>query len=145
MADCHDYEPLIAGMLDGELTVDETLTIKEHLIRCAACRADYEQLRRSQNRLEAISFLEVTDEAVQGLWRLPYSRAARTAALALVVGGYAALLVFAVLAFLADGAHGLATKVAAGAVAIGFLVLLGMLVLERVLTYKVDPYKEIER
>lgn len=31
------------------------------------------------------------------------------------------------------------------AIVIGFLVLLGLLIIERISTYKVDPYKEIER
>lgn len=145
MADCHDYKPLIAGLLDGELTAEETMAINEHLIRCASCRADYEQLRKDENKLQAVSFLEVTDEAAKSFWQLPYSRVARAAALVLIVAGYASLLAYALFAFFKDGAEAVVSKISAAAILIGFLVLLAMVALHRVQTYRVDPYKEIER
>ncbi len=50
-----------------------------------------------------------------------------------------------IFAFLTDGAEGLFSKLSVSAITIGFLVLLGLVVVERVSTYQVDPYKEIER
>jgi predicted anti-sigma-YlaC factor YlaD len=145
MTDCAEYKPLLAGLLDGELTADETTRINEHLIRCASCRADYEQLRKAANRLEAISFVEVTDEAAKAFWRTPYSRAARVAGLALVIGGYAVLLLYALVAYIVHGPEGVIARISLAAIVIGFLVLLGLFLLERIATYKVDPYKEIDR
>jgi anti-sigma factor RsiW len=145
MANCEHYKGLIAGLLDSELTSEETIELNEHLIRCASCRADYEELRKTENRLEAISFVEVTDEAVRALWKLPYTRSLRNAGLLMVIGGYAALLLYGFFVFLADGTEGWFSKVSVSAIIIGFLVLLGLLVVERVSTYQVDPYKEIER
>src|SRR5690606_3654634 len=108
------------------------------------CRADYEELRKTESKLSAIPFAEVTDEAARSFWHLPYSRALRNAALVLIVGGYALLLLIAFFSFLA-GDEDLFTKVVAAAIAIGILLLFGMLVIERIVTYRVDPYKEIER
>jgi anti-sigma factor RsiW len=145
MADCTEYKPLLAGLLDHELTAEETARVNRHLVRCASCRADYEQLRKTENKLESISFIEVTDEAAKAFWKLPYSRAARRAGFALIIGGYAVLLLYALYALLARGVEGALARISGAAILIGFLVLLGLLVLERMQTYKSDLYKEVDR
>jgi anti-sigma factor RsiW len=144
MTNCEQYKGLLAGLLDGELTPEEAGELNGHLIRCASCRADYEQLRTTQNKLEALSFIEVTDEAARAFWRLPYSRALRNASLFMIVGGYAALVLYGIVTWLLDGGP-LFQKLSVAAIAIGLVVLLGLLIVERLSTYNVDPYKEIER
>jgi predicted anti-sigma-YlaC factor YlaD len=145
MASCEHYRALIAGLLDNELTTEESVALNEHLIRCASCRADYEELRQTEKKLDAISYVEITDEAARSLWKLPYARTLRNASLLMVFGGYAALLVYGFITFLTDGDEDLFGKVTLAAIVIGFLVLLGSLVVERISTWRVDPYKEIER
>jgi predicted anti-sigma-YlaC factor YlaD len=145
MASCEHYRTLIAGLLDNELTAEESVALNEHLIRCASCRADYEELRQTEKKLDAISYVEITDEAARSLWKLPYARTLRNASLLMVFGGYAALLVYGFITFLTDGDEDLFGKVTLAAIVIGFLVLLGSLVVERISTWRVDPYKEIER
>lgn len=145
MANCEHYRGLIAGLLDGELTPDESADLNDHLIRCASCRGDYEALRRTEKKLDAISYVEITDEAARALWTLPYARTLRNASLLLVIGGYAALLLYGFITFLTDGDEDLFGKITLAAIVIGFLVLLASVVVERISTYRVDPYKEIER
>lgn len=145
MANCEHYRGLISGLLDNELTAGESAELNTHLIRCASCRADYEELRQTELKLEALSFVEITDEAARSLWRLPYARLLSIASLLLVIGGYAALLLYGFFNFLTDSNEDLFGKVTIGAIVIGFLVLLGSLIVERISTYRVDPYKEIER
>ena len=145
MASCEHYRTLIAGLLDNELTAEESVALNEHLIRCASCRADYEELRQTEEKLDAISYVEITDEAARSLWKLPYARTLRNASLLMVFGGYAALLIYGFITFLTDGDEDLFGKVTLAAIVIGFLVLLGSLVVERISTWRVDPYKEIER
>ena len=144
MASCEHYRTLLSGLLDGELTPEETVEINDHLIRCASCRADYEELQRTEPKLAAVSFVEVTDDAARSFWRLPYTRALRNAALLMIIGGYAALLLVAFVGFL-SGDEDLGTKLVGASIGIGFLLLLGVLIVERIATYRVDPYKEIQR
>jgi anti-sigma factor RsiW len=145
MANCEQYKALLAGLIDGELNAEEAAELNNHLIRCASCRADYEQLRLTENKLEAISFVEVTDEAAKAFWRLPYSRALRNASLFMIIGGYAALLLYGLVTSLIHGTEGLFQRLSVSAIVIGFLILLGLMIVERISTYKSDPYKEIER
>jgi anti-sigma factor RsiW len=145
MANCEHYRGLLSGLLDDELTPEESSELNRHLIRCASCRSDYEELRRTEEKLEAISYVEITDQAARSLWKMPYGRFLSIASLVLVIGGYAALLLYGLITYLTDGDEDLFGRVALGAIVIGFLVLLGSLIVERISTYRVDPYKEIER
>jgi anti-sigma factor RsiW len=145
MKNCEECRGLLVGLLDHELTPEETREVNEHLIRCAGCRAEHERLRETTGRLSALSYQEPGDEVLSRVWRRPYSRLARNASLALVIGGYALLLGYAAFEFFTRGREALPVKVAVAAIGIGFLTLLLLLVWERVTTYSSDPYKEIER
>lgn len=145
MSNCEHYRVLLSGLLDNELTAEEGAHLNDHLIRCASCRADYEDLRRTGHRLEAISFVEVTDAMAASMWNMPFTRTVRNAALLLVVGGYLALMIYGFVMFLLDDGADLFGRIAFGAIVAGFLMLVGSLLIERIRTYRVDPYKEIER
>jgi anti-sigma factor RsiW len=145
MTTCEQYKALLAGLLDNELKPEESAQLNTHLIRCASCRADYEELRKTEGKLAALSFVEITDEAATALWRLPYSRLLRNAALFMIIGGYLTVIVIGFVAFLADGTEGLLGKLPVAAILIGTVLLFGLVLIERIKTYKVDPYREVER
>lgn len=145
MNNCDDYKGLLVGLLDGELTPEELRQVNDHLIRCAACRAEYERLRQSSGGLSALAYQEPSDAVLAKMWRSPYSRFARVASLAMVLGGYALLTGYAIFTAVVHGREALPIRLGIAAVAIGFLVLLLQVVWERVRSYRVDPYKEIER
>jgi anti-sigma factor RsiW len=145
MNNCEPFKGLMVGLLDGELTPEESRRINEHLTRCAACRAEFEQLRETTGRLAAVSFQEPDDVVLAQIWKSPFSRLARVASLAMIVGGYAVLIGYGLLEFLTSGSEELPAKMSIAAIALGFLILLAQLIRERVKTYKTDPYKEIKR
>ncbi|HMP83207.1 MAG TPA: zf-HC2 domain-containing protein [Verrucomicrobiota bacterium] len=145
MKHCEPFKGLLVGLLDGELTPDETRQINEHLTRCASCRAEYEQLRETTGKLEAISFREPDDVMLARMWRSPYSRMARNTSLVLIIGGYAGLMGYGLFEFFTSGTKELPAKTGLAAIVLGFLILLVQLIRERIRTYKTDPYKEIER
>lgn len=145
MKHCDDYKGLLVGLLDHELTPDEAREANDHLIRCAGCRVEYERLRESTGRLRALSYQEPGDTIIAEVWRSPYSRAARQASLAMILGGYLLLIGYALFEFFTAGSEALPVKIGLAAIVIGVLVLLALLIRERVRTYATDPYKEIER
>ena len=145
MNNCEPFKGLLVGLLDGELTPDETRQINEHLVRCAACRAEYEQLREATGKLTAISFQEPGDAVLAQVWRSPFSRRARNTSLVMIVGGYATLVGYGLFEFFSSGTKELPAKLGLAAIVLGFLILLLQLIRERVRTFKTDPYKEIER
>jgi hypothetical protein len=64
---------------------------------------------------------------------------------ALALGGWLALVVFGLVAFLRDGKVDLWPKLAVAAMIIGGISLLAQVVRERMHTYQSDPYKEVDR
>lgn len=145
MKDCESIKGLLVGLLDGELTPEETRQVNDHLTRCAACRADYEQLRETTGKLSAITFKEPDDAMLARMWKSPFSRLTRNTSLVMIIGGYAALIGYGLFEFLTSGKKELPAKLGVAAIGLGFLILLVQLIRERVNTYKTDPYKGIER
>ena len=145
MNNCEPFKGLLVGLLDGELTPEETRQVNEHLTRCAACRTEYEQLRETSGKLAAISFQEPADAVLAQVWKSPFSRLARNTSLVLIIGGYAGLMGYGLFELLTSGTKELPAKMGLAAIVLGFLILLVQLIRERVRTYKTDPYKEIER
>ncbi len=145
MINCEPFKGLLVGLLDGELTADEARQINEHITRCAACRAEYEQLRETTGKLAAISFHEPDNMVLAQMWKSPFSRLARNTSLVLIIGGYAGLVGYGLFELLTSGTKELPAKLGLAAIVLGFLILLVQLIRERVRTFQTDPYKDIER
>ena len=102
MSDCGKYRPLLVGLLDGELTSGETVEVNDHLMRCSQCREEYERLRETSGKLEALKYDEPSDEVLRRLWRNPFSRLSRIGGILLVILGYVFLIGFALFQFLQE-------------------------------------------
>ena len=100
MNSCEPFKGLLVGLLDGELTTEESSQVNEHLTRCAACRAEYEQLRETTGKLAAISFREPGDLVLAQVWKSPFSRLARNTSLVMIIGGYVVLIGYGLFEFL---------------------------------------------
>ena len=145
MMACEKFKPLLMGLIDGELTPEESAEVNEHLIKCEACRTEYEELRETAGKIEGVSFIEPQDEVLRKLWKRPYSRLMRNSGLFLVISGWIFLIAYALVEIFRDNQEPFLPKMAVAAVIIGFFILLGFLIRERIQTYKVDPYKEVKR
>lgn len=145
MNDCDKYQTMLVGLLDRELNPQEAIEVNGHLARCVACREEYEQLRETSGKLETLAFSEPQDEMLRRLWRSPFSRLSRIGGLVLVIGGYAALIGFALFKLFTSDTEEIWSKVPIAAIGIGFVILLIHVIRERLKTYKKDPYREIER
>ena len=145
MSDCETYKPLLAGLLDKELSPEETATINQHLIRCAACRADYEEMRVHMDKLDTVSLVEPEQKTLEGLWSLPYTRTFRNAGWILVIGGYLLILLTGLWQFISSPDEATLPQLSVLAMLVGGVILFGIVLIERIMTYRKDPYKDIER
>jgi len=145
MNECDNYKGLLVGLVDKELTEEEMVDVNRHLTRCAACREDYENLVESTGVLEGISFREPEAEILKRLWRTPYGWFARNAGLLLIILGYLVLILYGVFEFVTGETEALTERLAVAAITIGFVMLLVIVVVGRLKSYKTDPYREIER
>lgn len=145
MNNCDACKVLLAGLLDNELTPEETIHVNEHLIRCAKCRNDYEELRVTGEKLESLSFIEITDATTRSLWKAPYSRLMSNVGLIMIFGGFLVLAGYAGFLFFTQGKEAVLMKISAAWMIVGSALLIGNVVLDRIRSYRVDSYKEIER
>ena len=145
MKTCEDFRPLLMGLMDGELSAEEAASTNDHLIRCAACREEYEQIARTCEKIGAVSFQEPGDAEMDRLWRSPFSRFARNAGWLLVLLGYLGLIGYGLYEFMRSGTEALFAKVALGAVMAGTGILLVLVIRNRIAGYRNDPYKEVRR
>ena len=144
MNDCDKHKPLLMGLMDQELTPEETMAVSDHLRRCANCREEYEHLREISGKMEAISFREPQDEILRQLWKSPFSRFTRNAGLLMVFGGVAALFLYAIYQF-ATQAELDFPALATATVWVGLAILFILVLRERLATHKSDPYREVKR
>lgn len=145
MTSCEEYKQLLMGLLDDELTSDERIVIHDHMTRCASCRDDYEQLLEAEEHLKAISLMEPEDKVLDKIWRSPYNKFTRNAGLFSVLLGWIVLIVYALYQLLIDSHTQPLPKIATLSIFVGFFILLILVIVERWKTYKVDPYREVER
>jgi anti-sigma factor RsiW len=144
-----DCRRLMAGLADGELTPEERIAAAECLRRSAQCRTEYQQLLETSEKLELLSGREPDELVLEQLWRTPHHRLVWNAGLWLVLGSMATLLLYGLyelaLALIHDSHEPLLPRIAVVALIAGGLLLFYSVLRERIHTYKVDRYKEIER
>lgn len=142
---CGQFKGLLVGLIDQELTPEESSEINDHLTRCSDCRHEYAELRSSSDKLAAVSFEEPTDELLSQLWRNPFNRLVRFGGITMLIGGYLALLLFGTFEFITSEDEDALPRVFISAIVIGFVILLIQVILERLKSYRTDPYKEVKR
>ena len=145
MNECEKYKGLLTGLADQELTPEETIEVNEHLIRCDSCRKDYDEHLKTTGRLENLAMQEPHDDLMEQLWRTPYGWFAKNAGLLLVIFGYLTLLLYGAYEAITDVSEAVVPRLALAAVTIGFVMLLVIVIIDRLRTFKSDPYKEIKR
>lgn len=134
------------GLMDGELSPEETADINNLLMRDAALREEYEALCRACGKLDRVH-LEMPDEAELGkLWKSPFASFVYRFAWLLILGPIAILLAIGSYQFLfKSGPFGFSIKTAITAIFLGLGILLALTIYGRISTYSKDPYKDIEK
>ncbi|MBN2449183.1 MAG: zf-HC2 domain-containing protein [Lentisphaeria bacterium] len=145
MNDCESMKPLLMGMMDGELTPEQASAVTRHLDRCEACRREFEELRAACDPLRELVFREPDRERLARLWRTPFSRFTYHAGLLLVLVGWLVLVGYAAVAIAGDNKAELPVKLALAGIVVGFVILFANVLVQRLATWRQDPYKEVER
>ena len=137
-------EELLSGYIDRALTQGERQQVELHLERCAECRALVGELGAVRSAARASTFTMPADEQWNELPRTGGSRALR-------LGGWLALALWA--ALLAGGGTialvtaGISTweKIAIVGGVVGFALLLGSVLLDRMRDLRHDRYRRVQK
>ena len=145
MSDCTDYKSLMMGLMDNELIPEETVDVNQHLIRCEACRKEFDELSRSYSKLKSVSFSGPTDDELDRIWKSPFSRFTRNTGLFIVFAGWIVLVIYSLVEFFRSNNEPILPKITFLGIIIGFIILLFAVLRDRLKTFKTDPYKEVKR
>lgn len=145
MPDCTEYKALMMGLMDNELTPEETADVNQHLVRCEACRKEFDELSRSYSKLKAVSFSGPSDDELDRIWKNPFSRFTRNAGLLIVFAGWITLIIYSLVEFFRSDTEPLLPKITFSGIIIGFIILLYAVLSDRLRAFKTDPYKEVKR
>lgn len=147
---CKDYEAMVSGYLDGELTDEQRERFEQHLHGCAHCQQQLAEMTALKESLAMMKFREPSDVELEKYWARVYSRLERGAGWVLLSLGAILLLCYGSFRLLegliTDPTVDLVVKIGVVALTFGVVILFVSLLRERLAVRKVDRYsREIER
>jgi ferric-dicitrate binding protein FerR (iron transport regulator) len=140
---------LLVKALDGELSTEERRAFDDELATNDEFRREWSHAQALKEVTSTMKFKQPSEETWDRYWAGVYARLERGLAWMLISVGAAVLLAYAgyhaVEAFLADTETPFVLKLATGAVAFGFAVLVVSVIRERWFVRKSDKYREVVR
>lgn len=140
---CEQAKLQTQALLDNEIEEQQIAPLISHLESCYACRNEYISFLKLQRKLGGIRIPEPPKEWFEKLPNKLLRRTSKIFAKVLFFGSYALLLGYALYSLLSDRNTENIIKVAVAGIAVGFLVLLGITVADRVRESKDDRYKGV--
>ena len=143
MITCEQAKLQIQALLDNEIEEQQIAPLISHLESCYACRNEYISFLKLQRKLAGIGIPEPPKEWFEKLPNKVLRRTSRIFGKVLFFGSYALLLGYALYSLLGDRNTENIIKIGVAGIAVGFLVLFGITVADRVRESKDDRYKGV--
>ena len=144
-SNCNEYKALMMGMIDGELTDDESIRLNNHMIRCSSCREELEQLKGASLKLNGIDLKEPDVKIVEKTWKSPYSKLTKNFGILLVIAGWLIMMIYGAYEFIVTKETESIPKYAFVIILIGIAILFITVLRDRIRSYRNDPYKEVDK
>ncbi|MBN1354924.1 zf-HC2 domain-containing protein [bacterium] len=146
---CEQYQKLIMGYIDGELTESEIRELMDHLKVCEECRREMRQFKILNAVTDISSFQTPEDKFWEGYWSGIYNKMERRLGWILVTGGLILLMSGALFwlcsQVLLNPSEPIWVRVGIPLTMIGTAVLLISVCRERVRAYRFERYKDVRR
>lgn len=133
------------GMMDGELTEDESIRMNNHLIRCSSCREELEQIKVTSSKLDNINIKEPEKGIVDKSWKSPYSKLTKNFGILLVIAGWLIMMMYGAYEFIVTKDAESIPKYAFVIILVGIAILFLTVLRDRIRSYRNDPYKEVDK
>ena len=140
---CEQAKLQIQALLDNEIEENQVGPLISHLESCYTCRNEYISFLRLQRKLAGIGVPEPPKEWFERLPNKVLRRTGRVFGKALFFGSYALLLGYALYNLLSDRNTAGIIRIAVAGIALGFVVLLGITIADRVRESKDDRYRGV--
>jgi anti-sigma factor RsiW len=144
MESCHDYEELLSGYLDGELTQQGRQEVELHVDGCSSCRHALDELTRIREEVGGLTESQPTPEQWSRMMSGAVRKTSRGLGWLLGMGGGLVLAGYAAYEFATDEATDALVKVGVAGVLGGLALLLLSVLMERSRAARTDRYKDVE-
>lgn len=136
---------MLSAYLDRELPQASEQRVRLHLEECAECRQAHEEMLRVQQLTQSIRFPQPPEARMEELEKSLAVRAPRSAGWTLMLGGFAAWLIYAIVMAVRNWRMPTAGELIAGAAVAGALLLLISVLTERLKQLPHDRYRGVKR
>jgi predicted anti-sigma-YlaC factor YlaD len=143
--ECRDTAPLMAGRLDGILTMEEEARLDAHLEVCDSCRKEMEMMKKTRDIMSSMKFRDPEDEIWDKYWLSVYNRLERGIGWILLSIGMIMVVSFAIYNILQDAEMPLYMRIGSRILILGVVILLVSVIRERLTAYKHERYKEVKK
>lgn len=144
MNTCEQYEVLITGYLDGELTQGDRQRVEVHVDSCPRCRKTYEKMKELCDDVGKLSFGEMPPEEWSEIMNDVSVRASHGIGWFLYLAGIAVLVGYAGFEFYRDDTVPALIKTGVAAVILGMGLMLLSVLRHRMIVAKSDKYEDVQ-
>lgn len=138
---CKQYQHLISGLLDGELSGEDRDRLEAHLAACGACSRERAAMQRlAVGASAAFAAPSVPDEVWDGFVDGVYARMERRAGWLLLLAGAIAFAVYGGVLFFTKPWTGALVKVLMATPVAGLLILFVSVLRQRLRSARTDRY-----
>ena len=143
MMSCEQARLQMQALIDNEIEEQQVAPLISHLESCYSCRNEYITFLNLQRKLAGIGIPEPPKEWFEALPNRVLRRTGRIFGKVFFFGSYALLLGYALYSLFGDRNTETIIKIGIAGIIIGFLVLLGITIADRVRENKDDRYKGV--
>ena len=140
-----DTKLKIQALIDNELPEAEIEPLLQHIESSYEYRREYVELKKLSRRLQGVQTPEPPEEWFVRVQRKLSRKVSSMLGKVLFIGSYVALIGYAIYQLFADSGEDVVIKILIGAIAVGFLTLLGVTIADRMAERKTDKYREVIR
>ncbi len=143
--ECEKNKIMLSAMVDNELPSHYVVKLNDHMVRCKACRQEYDQLCKVSTQLNKSGFEIPDDKRMDQFWNAPYTGLIKKLSFLLIGGGILTLLLFGLYQFFILESHHALESWSVAAIFLGMAFLFATIIINRIQSIKTDPYKEVKR
>ena len=140
---CEEAKIKLNALIDNEIDEKDVAPMISHLESCYRCREEYVSLLNLQKKMKGMPIPMPEKEWFEDMPKRLFRKAGSIVGWIFFIGSYVLLLGYALYNLFASQDEGIFIKIVIGGIILGFFVLLGVTLSDRIRESKTDRYKDV--
>ena len=143
--DCDQAKLKMNALVDGEVDEEDVPALISHMESCYKCREEYIELLRLQKKMKGLKIPEPSKEWFEKFSHRSMRKASGVIGKIFFIVSYILLLGYSLYTFFTSSDADVFIKITLGGVLLGFIVLFGVTISDRIKESKTDRYKGVQK